>query len=365
VPHDVVISYSRRNREIAEQLTGLLRERGLDVWYDRMIKPGADWRDEIANAISHARIFLILFSSESNESQELRKELAIADRRKLLIVPVRIEEVEPTGLFEYELARRQWFDIFADWRAGLPAVVDFVAEAAQSVATATPRDSAERDQTAPSEKVNPPTPRPRKAHPPKSAVTRVVAGRGRAAFWTAAIAAACGISFAVSALILLIASGDNEMPGGVATVFLVPGFLLAQLPAAAFAAADYGRSRAINWLLRGLALWTVGVTVFVFAADGARGAIALAQVGGVIAALVCLAFVGLAARDGAPARSWILPLVGSGMMTLAWIGMDGDDFTFVCALIAGLGLSVAGAGYVGIARSHANSSLQAVAVPAD
>src|ERR1700740_2007008 len=101
--HDVVVSYSRRNREIADRFVELLRERGADVWYDRMIKTGADWRDEIARAIAGAKSLVILFSSESNDSDDLKKELALADRRGLIIFPVRIEHVEPVGLFEYEL----------------------------------------------------------------------------------------------------------------------------------------------------------------------------------------------------------------------------------------------------------------------
>lgn len=139
MPHQIVISYSRRNSDIAEGLASALRERGVDYWYDRMIKPGADWRDEIANAISSAKILVILFSAESNDSQELRKELAIADRHKLLIIPVRVEEIEPKGLFEYELARRQWFDLFPDWRKALPGVVDYIAEATAGLAPPPPR----------------------------------------------------------------------------------------------------------------------------------------------------------------------------------------------------------------------------------
>jgi hypothetical protein len=129
VPHDVVISYSRRNRDVADRLVELLRARGLDVWYDRMIRTGADWRDEIANAIAGSRCFVILFSSESNASEELRKEYSIAERRDLLIIPIRIENVEPTGFFEYELARRQWFDAFADRDAELAVAAAQVADA--------------------------------------------------------------------------------------------------------------------------------------------------------------------------------------------------------------------------------------------
>lgn len=134
--HDVVISYSRRNREIADRFAVLLRERGLAVWYDRMIKTGSDWRDEIARSIAGARSLVVLFSEESNESDELKKELAIADRRGLLIIPVRIENIEPLGLFEYELARRQWFDAYDDWRSQLPLVADAIVDALKTNPTA-------------------------------------------------------------------------------------------------------------------------------------------------------------------------------------------------------------------------------------
>lgn len=129
MPHDVVISYSRRNRDVADRFVELLRARGLDVWYDRMIRTGADWRDEIANAIASSRCFVILFSSESNASEELRKEYSIAERRDLLIIPIRIENVEPSGFFEYELSRRQWFDAFANRNAELEVAADQIADA--------------------------------------------------------------------------------------------------------------------------------------------------------------------------------------------------------------------------------------------
>lgn len=139
MPHDVVISYSRRNRDIADRFAGLLRERGLDVWYDRMIRTGADWRDEIARAIAGSRSFVILFSAESNDSEELKKEYSIADRRELVIIPIRVENVEPTGFFEYELSRRQWFDAFSERDTQLVIAADQLAEALKPSGAEPPR----------------------------------------------------------------------------------------------------------------------------------------------------------------------------------------------------------------------------------
>src|SRR5262249_30896355 len=46
------------------------------------------------------------------ESEDIAKELAAATLSRKLIVPVRIENIQPTGAFLYELASRNWVNAF-------------------------------------------------------------------------------------------------------------------------------------------------------------------------------------------------------------------------------------------------------------
>jgi len=42
----------------------------------------------------------------------VKKEIALAGRYNLVVVPVRVEDVVPSDAMTYELAVRQWIDMF-------------------------------------------------------------------------------------------------------------------------------------------------------------------------------------------------------------------------------------------------------------
>jgi len=49
----------------------------------------------------------------------MTKELALASQQKLMVVPLRVENVAPSDAFAYEFATRQWIDLFADWEQAM------------------------------------------------------------------------------------------------------------------------------------------------------------------------------------------------------------------------------------------------------
>ncbi|MFT6751662.1 MAG: hypothetical protein ACI9VI_002474 [Candidatus Azotimanducaceae bacterium] len=54
----IFISYAHRDSTNVYPEFNWLREQGLNIWYDEGIDAGADWREELAVAISKARVFL-------------------------------------------------------------------------------------------------------------------------------------------------------------------------------------------------------------------------------------------------------------------------------------------------------------------
>ena len=60
--------------------------------------PGAEWGAAIVNAIDNCRVMVLIFSSNANESRQIRREVERAVSRGIPIVPVRIENVMPTGV---------------------------------------------------------------------------------------------------------------------------------------------------------------------------------------------------------------------------------------------------------------------------
>jgi hypothetical protein len=58
---------------------------------------------------------VLVFTDNANNSAEIKKELALASQNKLAVIPARAEDVVPTAALAYELATRQWINLFQDW----------------------------------------------------------------------------------------------------------------------------------------------------------------------------------------------------------------------------------------------------------
>lgn len=124
---EIFISYRRADQAKARLLHALLKQRGVDAWYDALLGAGEDWRHKTASALEAAPIFVLLFSKAASESDDISKELAAATFSKKLVIPVRIENIKPSGAFLYELASRNWIDAYEDAEASLADLADKLA----------------------------------------------------------------------------------------------------------------------------------------------------------------------------------------------------------------------------------------------
>jgi TolB-like protein len=124
---EIFISYRRADQAKAKLLHDLLKQRGVDAWYDALLDAGDDWRNKTANALVAAPIFVLLFSKAAAESDDISKELAAATFQKKTVIPVRIEDIHPEGAFLYELASRNWFDAFNNTEERLALLADRLA----------------------------------------------------------------------------------------------------------------------------------------------------------------------------------------------------------------------------------------------
>ncbi len=110
---DIFVSYSQPDRDCAVELTQRVEAEGLSVWIaPRDVSPGADWATEIIDALSDARIMVLVFSASTNDSPQVRREVERAVHKQLLILPFRIEDVEPSKSLEYFLSAEHWLDAF-------------------------------------------------------------------------------------------------------------------------------------------------------------------------------------------------------------------------------------------------------------
>jgi len=114
---DVFVSYSVPDRDCAFEVVARLEARGLSVWIaPRDISPAAEWAEEIIDAIAAARLMVLVFSSHSNASPQVRREVERAVHKQVPVLPFRLEDVVPSKSLEYFLSSQHWLDGFAEPR---------------------------------------------------------------------------------------------------------------------------------------------------------------------------------------------------------------------------------------------------------
>jgi hypothetical protein len=109
----VFVSHSQADRGCATALVAQLESAGIDCWIaPRDISPAADWAAAIIEAISAARLMVLVFSASSNASPQVRREVERAVHKQRAILPFRIEDVLPSSSLEYFLSSQHWMDAF-------------------------------------------------------------------------------------------------------------------------------------------------------------------------------------------------------------------------------------------------------------
>ena len=109
--HDVFISYSANDKPIAEAMCSTLESNGLRCWIaPRDILPGMDWGGSIIDAIASSRVMVLVLSSNSNSSSQVKREVERAVNKDVIVIPFRIEDVSLSKSLEYQLSSTHWMD---------------------------------------------------------------------------------------------------------------------------------------------------------------------------------------------------------------------------------------------------------------
>ena len=111
--HDLFISYAAVDSGIADAICAALETAGTRCWIaPRDVPAGGLYAATIAEAIHAARALVVVYSAAADDSAQVARELDIAVANGLPVLPVRIQQLQPRGAFEYYLAGCQWFDMF-------------------------------------------------------------------------------------------------------------------------------------------------------------------------------------------------------------------------------------------------------------
>ncbi len=109
----VFLSHASEDKAAGMEICTLLEVRGVSCWIaPRDIAPGADWAAAIAEAIRTCRVMVILLTPAANQSEHMEREVQLADRSHVPVVPVRLQDCNPVGALAYFLSNRHYLDLF-------------------------------------------------------------------------------------------------------------------------------------------------------------------------------------------------------------------------------------------------------------
>jgi len=109
--HDVFISYSNQDKTTADAVCSILEQNGIRCWLaPRDITPGAAFAEAIIDGIKGSKVFILIYSSNTNRSVQVIKEVDRAVHHGLAIIPFRLEDIPMSKQLEYYVSDVHWLD---------------------------------------------------------------------------------------------------------------------------------------------------------------------------------------------------------------------------------------------------------------
>jgi len=109
--HDVFISYPNKDKTVADAVCAKLEDQKIRCWIaPRDIPAGKNFAESIIDAIDVSKVFVLIWSINTNASEHILNEVNQAFNQGIPIIPFRIQEVEPTSAMRYYFGRKHWLD---------------------------------------------------------------------------------------------------------------------------------------------------------------------------------------------------------------------------------------------------------------
>ncbi len=107
--HQVFISYSTKDQEIAEQVRAALEERSILCWIaSRDLEGGTLWGEAIVLALKASKALVLIFSQHAVDSPWVSREVTVAVSERLVIVTFRTDNALPSDELKLQLVNVHW-----------------------------------------------------------------------------------------------------------------------------------------------------------------------------------------------------------------------------------------------------------------
>lgn len=137
----IFISYSTKDSAIANDICSTLESNGVNCWIaPRDITPGRRWAQAIMTALKNCSAMVLVYSRESNQSEQVYNEIDKAFSYKRVIIPFLTDTTPMSEELEYYLSRKHWLTAYPDYTKELNNLLEAVkrfypADALQSRST--------------------------------------------------------------------------------------------------------------------------------------------------------------------------------------------------------------------------------------
>ncbi|MEO0551081.1 MAG: TIR domain-containing protein [Pseudomonadota bacterium] len=109
----VFVSHSRKDIDVASQLSDGLSELGLHPWLDvDELSAGQNWAGAIVRAIKTSVAFILLISETSIDSDHVRREMYLADKYSKPLILINLDNTTLPEDFDYFLSVHQTIDAY-------------------------------------------------------------------------------------------------------------------------------------------------------------------------------------------------------------------------------------------------------------
>jgi len=124
---DIFISYSSKDKSVAYQLVSHIEKEGFACWIaPRNIEGGVEYSEVIEKAILECKIFLLVFSENSEKSPWVKSELNVAFSENKYLIPYKIDSTPLKGTMRLLLNDRHWIENNSDEKKQLEVLLSAI-----------------------------------------------------------------------------------------------------------------------------------------------------------------------------------------------------------------------------------------------
>jgi hypothetical protein len=109
--HDIFISYAIEDKPVADAVCATLESHSMRCWIaPRDVLPGKPYPEAIEDAVTTARLMVVVFSQHATQSAAVRSEIHLGFSRELTMIPFRLQNVPLVKGMNFLLGVVHWLD---------------------------------------------------------------------------------------------------------------------------------------------------------------------------------------------------------------------------------------------------------------